>query len=119
MRLIKKFTLCFLLTCCLPAIFVGYELPTTSPEQVGLSAETLANTRAVLQKLVDEKRIVGGIVVVARRGKVAQFETCGMMDIEDEKPMRRDTIFRIYSMSKPVTSVAAMMLYEQGKDQAG
>jgi CubicO group peptidase (beta-lactamase class C family) len=99
----------------LPTILIGYELPTASPEQVGLSAEKLAGTRAALQKLVDEKRIAGGIVVVARRGKVAQFETCGLMDIEDGKPMKHDTIFRIYSMSKPITSVAAMILYEEGK----
>jgi CubicO group peptidase (beta-lactamase class C family) len=52
---------------------------------------------------------------VARLGKVAQFEACGLMDIEDGKPMKRDTIFRIYSMSKPITSVAAMILYEEGK----
>jgi CubicO group peptidase (beta-lactamase class C family) len=115
MRLIKKFTLCFLLTCCLPAIFVGHELPIASPEQVGLSAEKLQDARSALQKLIDKKHIAGGIVVVARRGKVVQFEACGMMDIEDEKPMRQDTIFRIYSMTKPITSVAAMMLYEQGK----
>ncbi len=51
---------------------------------------------------------------MACRGKVAQFETYGMMDIEDQKPMKRDTIFRIYLMGKPITSVAAMILYEEG-----
>ena len=115
MRLIRRVALCFVLTCCLPAILIGYDLPTVSPEQVGLSAEKLAGTRAALQKLIDEERIAGGIVVVARQGKVAQFETCGLMDIETGKPMKRDTIFRFYSMSKPITSVAAMILYEQGK----
>ena len=115
MQLIRKVALCFVLTCCLPAILIGYDLPTASPEQVGLSAEKLAGTRAALQKLVDEKRIAGGIVVVARRGKVAQFEACGLMDIKDSKPMKHDTIFRIYSMSKPVTTVAAMILYEEGR----
>jgi len=115
MKLIRKVTLCFALTCCLPVILVGYELPTASPGQVGLSEEKLAKTRAALQKLVEEERIAGGIVVVASRGKVAQFETCGLMDIEDEKPMNRDTIFRIYSMSKPITTVAAMILFEEGK----
>jgi CubicO group peptidase (beta-lactamase class C family) len=115
MTLIRRIALCFVLTCCLPAILVGYELPTASPEQVGLSADKLAETRAALQKLVEEERIAGGIVVVARRGKVAQFEVCGLMDIEDEKPMKRDTIFRFYSMTKPITSVAAMILFEEGK----
>jgi CubicO group peptidase (beta-lactamase class C family) len=96
-------------------LLIGRELPTASPEQVGLSAEKLAAARAALQKLVDDERIAGGIVVVARRGKVAQFEACGLMDIESERPMKHDTIFRIYSMSKPITSVAAMILFEEGK----
>ncbi|MHC4556266.1 MAG: serine hydrolase domain-containing protein [Planctomycetota bacterium] len=115
MQLIKKIALCFLVTCSLPVILIGYQLPTAAPEQVGLSAEKLSDTQSVMQKLVNEKRIAGGVVVVARRGKVVQFETCGMMDIEDQKPMKRDTIFRIYSMSKPITNAAAMILYEEGK----
>jgi len=115
MRLFKRIALCSVLTCCLPAILVGYDLPTANPDQVGLSAEKLTETRVALQKLIEEERIAGGIVVVARRGKVAQFETCGLMDIEDKMPMKRDTIFRIYSMSKPITTVAAMILFEEGK----
>ena len=115
MQLIKKIVLCFAAICCLPAILIAYELPTAAPESVGLSAEKLQEAQAAMQKLVDDKRIAGGVVVVARRGKVVQFETCGMMDIEAGKPMRRDTIFRFYSMSKPITSVAAMILYEEGK----
>jgi len=115
MQLIKKVALCWLVVCSLPVLSTGYQLPTAVPEQVGLSAEKLSGTRSALQKLVDEERVAGGVVVVARRGKVVQFETCGMMDIEDHKPMRRDAIFRIYSMSKPITSVAAMILYEEGK----
>src|SRR4030066_194971 len=115
MQLFKRIVLCFAATFCLPAILTARELPTATPEQVGLSAEKLQDARAAMQKLVDEKRIAGGVFAVARRGKVVQFETCGMMDIEAGKPMRRDTIFRFYSMSKPITSVAAMMLYEQDK----
>jgi len=115
MQLIKKLSLCWLVVFSLPVISTGYQLPTAAPEQVGFSAEKLSQTRSAIQKLVDEKRIAGGVVVVARRGKVVQFEACGMMDMEDHKPMRRDAIFRIYSMSKPITSVAAMILYEQGK----
>jgi len=115
MQLIKKIVLCFAAICWLPAILIAYELPTAAPESVGLSAEKLQQAQAAMQKLVDDKHIAGGILAVARRGKVVQFETCGMMDIEAGKPMRRDTIFRFYSMSKPITSVAAMILYEQGK----
>ena len=115
MQLIKRIVLCFAATICLPVILIAYELPTTVPEQVGLSAEKLKSAQAAMQKLVDDKRIAGGIFVVARRGKVVQFETCGMMDIEAKKPMKRDAIFRFYSMSKPITTVAAMILYEEGK----
>jgi CubicO group peptidase (beta-lactamase class C family) len=114
-QLIRRIVVCFAATICLPVILIAHELPTAVPEQVGLSAEKLKDARAAMQKLVDDNRIAGGVFVVARRGKVAQFETCGMMDIEAGKPMKRDTIFRFYSMSKPITSVAAMMLYEQGK----
>jgi len=115
MKSFKRIVLCLAATICLPAILIAYELPTAKPEQVGLSAEKLKGVREAMQKLVDDKRIAGGVFAVARRGKVVQFETCGMMDIEAGKPMKRDTIFRIYSMSKPITSVAAMVLYEQGK----
>lgn len=115
MQLIKRIALCFLTTWFLPLVLVGYPLPTAAPEEVGLSGKKLSDTVSAMQKLVDEQRIAGGVVVVARRGKVAQFEPCGTMDIEDQKPMTRDTIFRMYSMSKPITSVAAMILYEEGK----
>ena len=115
MQLIKRIALCFLTTCFLPLVLVGHPLPTAAPQEVGLSGKKLSDTVSAMQKLVDEQRIAGGVVVVARRGKVAQFEPCGMMDIKDQKPMTQDTIFRIYSMSKPITSVAAMILYEEGK----
>ena len=115
MQLIKRIALCFAATFCLPVILIAIELPTATPKSVGLSAEKLKDAQAAMQKLVDEKHIAGGVFAVARRGKVVQFETCGMMDIEAGKPMKRDTIFRFYSMSKPITSVAAMILYEEGK----
>jgi CubicO group peptidase (beta-lactamase class C family) len=115
MQVIKKIFLSFFITCCLPVISLSYQLPTATPQQVGLSAEKLSGTKSAMQKLIDEKNISGGIVVVARRGKVVQFEACGLMDIEKNIPMKRDTIFRIYSMSKPITTVAAMILYEEGK----
>ncbi len=115
MKSIKKIALCFTATICLPVILIAQELPTAAPEAVGLSAEKLQSARAAMKKLVEDNRIAGGVFIVARRGKVAQFEVCGLMDIEAAKSMKRDTIFRIYSMSKPITSVAAMILYEQGK----
>ena len=94
--------------------FAG-ELPVTSPENVGMSSEKLARAKSSVQALIDNEKIAGASIIVARKGKIILSETFGMMDKKAKKPMRPDTIFRIYSMSKPITSVAAMMLYEQGK----
>jgi CubicO group peptidase (beta-lactamase class C family) len=88
-----------------------------APETVGLAANRLATIRAVMDRHVAEKKMAGAMGLIARRGKIAYQETYGMADIEAGKPMRLDTIHRIYSMSKPITSVAVMMLYEEGKFQ--
>jgi CubicO group peptidase (beta-lactamase class C family) len=95
----------------------GKGLPAVAPEEVGLASSRLANMRAVMNRYVTEKKIPGAIGLIARRGKIAYQECFGMADIEAGKPMRLDTIHRIYSMSKPITSVAVMMLYEEGKFQ--
>jgi CubicO group peptidase (beta-lactamase class C family) len=87
------------------------------PEAVGVSAEHLERIRPVMQGYVDDGRIAGILTVVARRGKIIHFETVGMRDVENKKPIEADTIFRIHSMSKPITSVAVMMLYEAGHFQ--
>ena len=89
----------------------------TAPEAVGVSAERLERIRPVMQDYVDKENLPGFLTVVARRGKIVHFETVGMRDVENKKPIEPDTIFRIYSMSKPITSVAVMMLYEEGKFQ--
>ena len=89
----------------------------TAPEDAGFSAERLEHIRPMLQDYVDTENLPGFLTVVARRGKIVHFETVGMRDIENEKPVEPDTIFRIYSMSKPITSVAVMMLYEEGHFQ--
>ena len=91
-----------------------FGLAKAKPEEVGLSSARLKRVNKVMQGYVDENKLVGLVTVVARRGKVAHFECFGTMDIESNKAMRPDTIFRIYSMSKPITSVAMMMLYEEG-----
>lgn len=88
-----------------------------APEAVGLSAGRLTNIGAVMNRHISEKRIPGASGLIARRGKIAYQETFGMADVEAGKPMQMDTIHRIYSMSKPITSVAVMMLYEEGKFQ--
>ena len=85
-----------------------------APEEVDISTEHLERIRPVMQGYVDDGRMAGILTVVARRGKIVHFETVGMRDVENKKPIEADTIFRIHSMSKPITSVAVMMLYEEG-----
>ena len=103
--------LCFVLSCS------GYagQIVLHRPQDVGMSPEKLGQVSPAVQALVDAEKIAGASVLVARRSKVVFFETFGMMDEEAGKPVAEDTIFRFYSMTKPVTSVAVMMLVEQGK----
>ena len=86
-----------------------------APHEVGLSAKGLARISAMTQQLIDDRQLAGAVTVVARRGKVGHFEAYGMMDIAANKPMQKDTIFRIYSMTKPIAAVGVMMLCEEGK----
>jgi CubicO group peptidase (beta-lactamase class C family) len=90
---------------------------TATPEEVGFSASRLSRIGMWMQSYIDQNRLAGLIAMVARCGKVVYLERSGMMDVEAAKPMQFDTIFRIYSMTKPITSVALMMLYEEGRFQ--
>ena len=96
-----------------PAVY-SQKVLVTKPERVGLSSARLERINSLMQDYVDEGKLAGVVSMVSCRGKVAHFERFGVMDIETRKPMQLDTIFRIYSMSKPITSVAVMMLYEEG-----
>jgi CubicO group peptidase (beta-lactamase class C family) len=89
--------------------------PAATPESVGLSSERLQRLRAVMQQFVDEGRVAGVVSYVARNGRVAHLEALGKADVEANLPMKRDTIFRIASQSKALTSVAIMMLVEEGR----
>ncbi len=104
------------LTCALvlSTAAVAQELPSAKPETVGLSSERLERIGTAVQHGIDDKRIAGAVTLVARRGHVVWFKSQGMADLEAGKPMRSDTMFRICSMTKPVTSLAVMMLYEEG-----
>ena len=87
----------------------------TAPELAGFSAARLARVDAhLLENYVEPQKIPGCQVLIARRGHVAHFSSLGLMDIERSRPMGDDTIFRIYSMTKPITSIALMQLYERG-----
>jgi CubicO group peptidase (beta-lactamase class C family) len=105
------------LACLLSvAAVAGAQEPLVAkPESVGLSSERLERIATVVGRQLDEKKIAGAVTLVARRGRVVWFKAQGMADREAGKPMRPDTIFRICSMTKPITSVAAMMLYEEGR----
>ncbi|MEK9872055.1 MAG: serine hydrolase domain-containing protein, partial [Gammaproteobacteria bacterium] len=86
-------------------------LPLSDPEAVGMSAERLARIGPAMQKYIDAELVPGVVTLVARKGKVVHFESRGFMDVDSGKPMRPDAIFRIASMTKPITSVALMMLW--------
>jgi CubicO group peptidase (beta-lactamase class C family) len=96
----------------------GFQQPAgavASPEDAGLSAERLERIGSTIERSINEGRIAGAVALVARHGKVAYFKAFGMADRDAKKPMRTDNIFRICSMSKPITSLAVMMLYEEGR----
>jgi CubicO group peptidase (beta-lactamase class C family) len=87
----------------------------TLPEDVGISSERLAMIDPILQGYVDRDEIAGSVAIVGRHGKIVYNKAFGMADKEARSPMRKDTIFRLASMTKPITAVAVMMLYEEGR----
>ncbi|HEU4618126.1 MAG TPA: serine hydrolase domain-containing protein [Gammaproteobacteria bacterium] len=91
------------------------ELPQATPESVGFSSQRLALLDPAMHAFVDDGALAGIVALVTRHGKVVYFDAYGKRDIASDAPMRPDTIFRIYSMTKPVTAVAMMKLYELGK----
>jgi len=99
----------------LSVVAFSQDLPTGKPESLGLSSERLERIATAVQHDVDDKRIAGAVTLVLRHGHVAWFKSQGMMDRESGKAMPKDAMFRICSMTKPITSVAVMMLYEEGK----
>ncbi|MCX6569978.1 MAG: serine hydrolase [Candidatus Aminicenantes bacterium] len=116
MRLNKSFRFCIL------AVIIGFalpafaeKLPTARPELVGLSTERLGRIGELMQKYVDEGRLGGAVTLVARNGKVAYLQSFGKLDPTTGAAMPTDAVFRIASQSKAVTSVAVMILFEEGK----
>ena len=106
------FTLILSIFFVLPA-YSG-QLKTVKPENVGLSGERLVRIDKMMQKHVDDKIIPGAVILIARHGKIVHLSAVGMRDIESGKPMKTDSIFRLHSMTKPLTSTALLMLYEEG-----
>jgi CubicO group peptidase (beta-lactamase class C family) len=90
-------------------------VPVGKAEEVGMSTERLARIKAAVQQHIDNGNVPGAVTLVARNGKVVHFEAHGLLDVEAKKPMPKDGIFRLASMSKPITAVAVMMMVEEGK----
>ena len=88
-----------------------------SPEDAGLSSPRLARISRWMRRWVDSGRLPGLLVAVVRDDCLVWFESCGLRDVEQARPVEPDTIYRIYSMTKPITTVAALMLYEEGRFQ--
>ncbi len=96
---------------------LGKDVPSAKPEREGMSSERLERVTALAERYVTGKRVPGMVTMVARNGKVLHFEATGQRGLNDPAPLTKDALFRIYSMSKPITAVALMMLYEEGKFQ--
>ncbi|MHC4993695.1 MAG: serine hydrolase domain-containing protein [Planctomycetota bacterium] len=94
---------------------VARELPRVDPAKVGLDAKKIARIDRAVQAFIDKGQVAGAITLVARRGKIAHFSALGKSDIKNNRPMRRDTIVTMYSMTKPITTAAAMILWERGR----
>jgi CubicO group peptidase (beta-lactamase class C family) len=108
----------FVLLCLLTALGSGAQgLPSAAPESVGMSAQRLSRIGDAFRKEIDQGKLPGAVFLVARKGKLVYSEAIGFQDKDGGKPIAKDSIFRIYSMTKPIVSVAAMMLLEEGKIQ--
>jgi len=93
----------------------GADLPAAKLESVGFSTKRLQNLHELIQHEIDQKQLAGAVTILARHGEVIEYRTYGQRDMQAGAPMTKDVIFRAYSMTKPVTGVAMMILYEQGK----
>src|SRR4051812_3245905 len=85
------------------------------PEVVGFSSERLDRLHTLIQDEIEHKQLAGAVTLLARHGKIVDYRTYGLRDMASNASMTKDVIFRAYSMTKPVTGVAMMILYEQGK----
>lgn len=91
------------------------ELPAAKPAEVGLSAEKLNEVSKIMQQRVADEKLAGGVVAIARKGKLVYLEAFGDRDVENDLPMETDSIVRIYSMTKAIATAAALMLVDEGK----
>src|SRR5262245_25303173 len=92
-----------------------FDFTVVKPESVGFSSERLERLHTLMQQTVDQKQLPGAVTILARHGKVIDYRAYGQRDLASRAPMTKDAIFRAFSMTKPITGVAMMILYEQGK----
>ena len=104
-----------LLAIAISSSLIYAQIEKFSPAEVGMSLTSLDKATQRLQEHIDERDIAGVVAAVSRDGKVVYFESLGLMDIASDKPMQKDTLFRTYSMTRQVTTIAALILYDQGK----
>lgn len=114
-HVISRASLVPVLVAVVAVSLMGAVVPVGMPKDVGLSAERLQQINQVIQRAIDANEISGAVTIVSRRGQIAHFEAQGLMNIDARTPMRKDTIFPIASMTKPITGVAILMLVEEGK----
>ena len=115
MSVIRSLVACLIFALSAAAVTWAADLPSAAPEEAGFSAARLARIAPVIQGEIDKGQYPGAVMLVARKGKVVYFESVGQLDPTSGKPMPKDAIFRLYSMTKAYTSVAAMMLMEEGR----
>jgi CubicO group peptidase (beta-lactamase class C family) len=106
--------LVLLIALALPLRLTG-AMPATKPEDAGFSADRLGQIAKLMQRQIDAKNFSGAVTLVARNGRIVHHEAHGLMDLDARKPMQKDAIFRIMSMTKPVVGVAVLMMMEEGK----
>src|SRR6185369_226910 len=110
-----RFPLSFAFSALIALPLAAASLQESKPEDVGLSKERLARIHETIERHRSARQIAGAVTLVARKGRIAHWEAHGLMDVDSKKTMGKDSIFRIYSMSKPVAGVAILMVMEEGK----
>ena len=115
MSAFRSFVWSLILAFSVAAVTWAADLPSASPENLGFSSERLARIGPVIKGEIERGQYPGAVILVARKGQIVYFESFGQLDPASGKPMTKDAIFRLYSMTKPYTSVAAMMLVEEGR----
>jgi CubicO group peptidase (beta-lactamase class C family) len=115
MRYARLFGLLLLAGLVAGPVLGAGPLPTVKPDAVGLSQERLDRIRTMVKKHIDGGEISGAVMLVARKGQIAYLDVQGTMDVETRRPMTRDSVFRLASMTKPVIGTSIMMLLEEGK----